>query len=106
MGGWYRTSCSSNFIINSRKLHTVVSYDNLTDSSRSRKEDFLQNDLIRKTLSNGCVVEHYWPLYSIEDYTEKQSQLVLDGEITEEEKTENIQNYTNQRSEMIASEYY
>lgn len=88
------------------KLHTVVSYDNLTDSSRSSKEDFLQNDLIRKTLSNGCVVEHYWSLYSIEGYTEKQSQLVLDGEITEEEKTENIQNYTNQRSEMIASEYY
>ncbi len=88
------------------ELYTVVSYDNLTDSSRLSKEDFLQNDLIRKTLSNGCVVEHYWPLYSIEDYTEEQSQLVLDGEITEEEKTENIQNYTNQRSEMIASEYY
>tara|TARA_R100000951_G_scaffold58787_1_gene49446 strand:+ start:171 stop:440 length:270 start_codon:yes stop_codon:yes gene_type:complete len=88
------------------KLHTVVSHTNLTDSSRSSKEDFLQNDLIRKTLSNGCVVEHYWPLCSIEGYTEKQSQLVLDGEITEEEKTENIQNYTNQRSEMIAYEYY
>ena len=88
------------------KLHTVVSHTNLTDSSRSSKEDFLQNDLIRKTLSNGCVVEHYWPLYSIEGYTEKQSQLVLDGGITEEEKTENIQNYTDQRSEMIASEYY
>ena len=88
------------------ELYTVVSYDNLTDSSRLGKDNFLKNDFIRKTLSNGCVVEHYWPLYSIEDYTEKQSQLVLDGEITEEEKAENIQNYTNQRSEMIAYEYY
>lgn len=88
------------------ELYTVVSYDNLTDSSRLSKDDFLKNDFIRKTLSNGCVVEHYWPLYSIEGYTENQSQLALDGEITEEEKTENIQNYTNQRSEMIASEYY
>jgi hypothetical protein len=88
------------------ELHTVVSYTNLTDSSRSNKEDFLATDLIKKTLSNGCIVEQYWGLVGVEEFTEKQSQLVLDGEITEEEKTENIQNYTNQRSEMIASEYY
>lgn len=86
--------------------YTVASYTNLTESSRSNKEDFLRNDLIRKTLSNGCVVEHYWPFETIEAYTSQQTQLVLDGEITEEEKTENIQNYTNQRSKMIASKYY
>lgn len=88
------------------ELYTVISYINLTDSSRPSKKDFLHNDYIKKTLSNGCVVEHYWPLYSIEEYTTQQTQLVSDGEITEEEKTENIQNYTNKRSEMIASEYY
>lgn len=88
------------------ELHTVVSYTNLTDSSRSNKEDFLENDLIQKTLSNGCIVEEYWSIVSIEEFTEKQSKLVLDGEITEEEKTKLVQDYTNIRSEMMSSEYF
>lgn len=87
------------------ELHTVVSYTNLTDSSRSNKEDFLENDLIQKTLSNGCIVEQYWSIVSVEEFTEKQSKLVLDGEITEEEKTKLVQDYTDIRSEMMSSEY-
>jgi hypothetical protein len=88
------------------ELHTVVSYTNLTDSSRSNKEDFLATDLIKKTLSNGCIVEQYWGLVGVEEFTEKQSQLVLDGEITEEEKTKIVQDYTDVTSEMMSSEYY
>ena len=88
------------------ELHTVVSYTNLTDSSRSNKEDFLATDLIKKTLSNKCIVEQYWGLEGVEEFTEKQSQLVLDGEMTEEEKTKNVQGYTEVRSEMISSEHY
>jgi len=88
------------------ELHTVVSYTNLTDGSRPNKEDFLKDDLIKKTLSNGCIVEQYWPIISVEEFTESQSKLVLEGEITEEEKTRNVQDYTDARLEMISSEYY